>query len=146
MSRYWNIVQMRTMPGSTKAEKVENSLSLIERASREGCQIILHGELATTDYEKFYTKDPEYFALAEPIPGPTTDAVGELTRRHGNYVIIGLFEGKISKKYCPAAKKMARIGVRSPENKQGYVDFETMLGKAYGAAVSGNDRAHDEKA
>lgn len=88
------IAQMRTMPGSTKEEKLDNSLALIERASRERCQIILHGELATTDYEKFYTKDPEYFALAEPIPGPTTEAVGELTRRHGNYVIIGIFERK----------------------------------------------------
>ncbi len=49
-------IQMRTMPGSTKEEKVKQALFLIEKASREGCKIILHVELATADYEKFYTK------------------------------------------------------------------------------------------
>jgi len=70
-------IQMKTMPGSTKREKVEHSLPLIEKASKEGCKIILHGELCDTDYEKFYKKDPAYFELAEPIPGPTTEAVGD---------------------------------------------------------------------
>jgi len=88
------IIQMKTMPGTTREEKVEHSLPLIEKASKEGCKIILHGELATTDYERFYTKDPAYFALSEPIPGPTTEAIGPLTKKYQNYVIMGVFERK----------------------------------------------------
>lgn len=97
------VIQVRTMPGSTKEEKVKHSLSLIEQASKEGCKIILNGELSTTDYEKFYTKDPEYFKLAEAVPGPTTDAVGELTKEYQNYVIMPLFERKIPGIYFNAA-------------------------------------------
>jgi len=96
-------IQVRTMPGSTKEDKVKHSLSLIEQASKEGCKIILNVELSTTDYEKFYTKDPEYFKLAEPVPGPTTDAVGELTKKYQNYVIMPLFERKMPGIYFNAA-------------------------------------------
>jgi N-carbamoylputrescine amidase len=85
-------VQSATMPGSSKEDKVANNLRLIEEASQQGCQVILPPELADTDYEKFYTKDPSYFSLAEPIPGPTTEAVGKLTKKYGNYVVFPLFE------------------------------------------------------
>ncbi|MFC1912503.1 carbon-nitrogen hydrolase family protein [Chloroflexota bacterium] len=88
------MIQMKTMPGTTREEKVTHSIPLIEQACKEGCKIILHGELATTDYERFYTKDPEYFKEAESIPGPTTDTIGELTRKYQNYVIMPLFEKK----------------------------------------------------
>lgn len=85
-------VQSAAMPGSTKDAKVENLLRLIEQASEDGCQVILLPELADTDYEKFYAKDPEYFEVAESIPGPTTEAIGALTKKHGNYVVAPLFE------------------------------------------------------
>ncbi|HIJ57930.1 MAG TPA: carbon-nitrogen hydrolase family protein [Deltaproteobacteria bacterium] len=88
------VLQVKTMPGSSREEKVEHILPLIQKASEDGCQIIMPPELCTTDYEKFYTKDPEYFKLAEPVPGPTTEAVGELTKKYKNYVIMPLFEKK----------------------------------------------------
>jgi predicted amidohydrolase len=62
-------LQVKTMPGTSREDKVAHILTLIEKASQDGCQIILPPELCTTDYEKFYTKDPEYFELAEPVPG-----------------------------------------------------------------------------
>jgi len=86
------LIQMRTMPGTTVKEKVDHSLPLIEKASKEGCKIILHGELATVDYTMFFRKDRENYKFAEPVPGPTTDAVGELTKKYQNYVIMPLFE------------------------------------------------------
>ena len=68
------------MPRSTIREKLERSVALIEEASKQGVQIILGGELCTTDYDRFYgTKDVSLFAEAEPIPGPSTEVVGELT-------------------------------------------------------------------
>jgi N-carbamoylputrescine amidase len=105
------VVQTKTMPGSSREEKIEHLLPLIERASEEGCRMILPPELYTTDYEKFYTKDPDYFKLAEPIPGPSCQAVGELTKKYGNYVILPLFERKSPGIYYNSA---ATIG---PEGK-----------------------------
>lgn len=86
-------LQELTMPGSSVQAKLERSLALIEKASRAGAQIILGGELSTTDYVRFYgEKDNDLFSEAEPIPGPSTEAVGRLTRKYGNYVIFPMFE------------------------------------------------------
>ena len=75
-------LQELAMPGSSVQEKLDRTLQLIERASKEGAQIILGGELCTTDYVRVYgEKDNEIFSEAEPIPGPCTTAVGKITKK-----------------------------------------------------------------
>jgi N-carbamoylputrescine amidase len=124
-------IQMATMPGSTKLEKVKHSLTLIEKASQEGCKIIVHGELCDTDYEKFYTKDPSYFELAETIPGPTTDAVGELTKKYGNYVIMPIFEKKTPGIYYNAAPLIGPEGKVAGNYRKTHVAGVQVLEKLY---------------
>jgi N-carbamoylputrescine amidase len=125
------IVQMKTMPGTTKKEKVEHSLPLIEKASKEGCKIILHGELCDTDYEKFYKKDPAYFELAEPVPGPTTAAVGELTKKYENYVIMPIFEKKAPGIYYNAAPLVGPEGKVVGNYRKTHVAGVQVLEKLY---------------
>jgi len=96
-------IQMKTMPGAGKEEMLKHSLSLIEQASRDGCKIILHGELSTTEYDKLYKLDHSNYELAEPVPGPTTRVVGELTKKYENYVIMPVFEKKMPGVYYNAA-------------------------------------------
>ena len=87
------VLQELAMPGSSVQAKVDRSLALVEQASKEGAQIIMGGELCTTDYVRVYgEKDNDIFEDAETIPGPSTAAVGELTRQYGNYVIFPIFE------------------------------------------------------
>ena len=87
------VLQELAMPGSSVQAKVDRSLALVEQASREGAQIIMGGELCTTDYVRVYgEKDNDIFQDAETIPGPSTAAVGELTKQYGNYVIFPIFE------------------------------------------------------
>ena len=87
------VLQELAMPGSTVQAKVDRSLALVEQASRDGAQIIMGGELCTTDYVRVYgEKDNDIFQDAETIPGPSTAAVGELTKQYGNYVIFPIFE------------------------------------------------------
>lgn len=86
-------LQELAMPGSSVEDKLDRSLKLIEKASKEGAKIILGGELCTTDYVRVYgEKDNDIFSEADPIPGPCTDAVGKLTKKYGNYVIFPIFE------------------------------------------------------
>lgn len=86
-------LQEKALPRSTVQEKLARTLELIQKASDAGAQIILGGELCTTDYDRCYgKKDVGLFAEAETIPGPCTDAVGELTKKYGNYVIFPMFE------------------------------------------------------
>lgn len=86
-------LQELAMPGSSVQDKLDRTLALIRQASKDGVKIIMGGELSTTDYVRFYgEKDNDIFADAETIPGPSTAAVGELTKKYGNYVIFPIFE------------------------------------------------------
>ena len=53
----------------------------VERAARAGARVVVFPELFTLGF----TMAPEPFA--EPLPGPTTEAVGALSRELGLYVI-----------------------------------------------------------
>ena len=48
-------------------------------------------ETATSPYFAA-SHDPQYWQLAEPIPGPTTDALAALARKHSTIIAAGLFE------------------------------------------------------
>jgi N-carbamoylputrescine amidase len=105
------ILQEKAMLGSTVQEKLDRTLKLIEEASQGGAQIILGGELCTTDYVRCYgAKDNDLFADAESIPGPCTDAVGELARKYGNYVIFPMFEKAAPGIYYNAAATIGPDG------------------------------------
>jgi N-carbamoylputrescine amidase len=124
-------LQTKTMPGTSREEKVAHTLTLIEKASEDGCQIILPPELCTTDYEKFYVKDPEYFELAEPVPGPTTDAVGKLTKKYKNYVIMPLFEKKAPGIYYNSAATVGPDGTVVGNYRKTQVASVMVLEKLY---------------
>jgi len=105
------ILQEKAMLGSSVQEKLDRTLKLIEEASQGGAQIILGGELCTTDYVRCYgEKDNDIFADGESIPGPCTDAVGELARKHGNYVIFPMFEKAAPGIYYHAAATIGPDG------------------------------------
>lgn len=95
MSRVIRVAALQelAMPRSTVQEKLERTLKLIQEASEQGAQIILGGELSTTDYDRLYgPKDTDVFNEALSFPGPETAAIGELTKKYGNYVIFPAFE------------------------------------------------------
>lgn len=106
-------VQAGALAGASKEDKVANVLALIEDASKDGAQIILPPELIDVDYKPFYSKQPDDFdvyADAEAIPGPTTEKVGELTKKYGNYVIMPLFEKAAPGIYYNAAATVGPDG------------------------------------
>ena len=117
-------IQMKTLPGTSKEEKVEYVLPLIEKAAKEGCKIIMPPELCTSDYEKFYVKDPALFEEAEPIPGPTTDAVGQVAKKYGVYVVFPMFEQKAPGIYYNAAALIGPDGTHSSDPLMLYGETE----------------------
>lgn len=76
------------------AEPKENAaltLQAARRAARDGAQILCTQEL----YRSLYfcqSEDPRHFALAEPIPGPSTAAWQRLARQLRVVVVASLFE------------------------------------------------------
>jgi len=70
---------------------LRKTLLMVGRAARRGAQIICTQELFRSQYF-CQSEDHEHFKLAEPIPGPGTDAFQRLARKHGVVIVASLFE------------------------------------------------------
>jgi N-carbamoylputrescine amidase len=72
-------------------ENLQKALTLIGQAAQRGAQIICLQELFRSQY--FCQKqDATIFDLAEPIPGPSTEALAAVARQHQVVVVGSLFE------------------------------------------------------
>ena len=84
------LIQQRAEPD--KASNVARGLSALERAAREGAEVVAYAELA---FERFHPQRPaggDVLSLAEPVPGPTTEAFARKARELGVVVILNLYE------------------------------------------------------
>jgi N-carbamoylputrescine amidase len=70
---------------------LEKAIAGIREAAAKGAQIVCLQELFTSLYF-CDVEDYENFKLAEPIPGPTTDALSQVAKESGVVVIASLFE------------------------------------------------------
>ncbi len=74
-----------------KQENLQKAAERVREAAAKGAQIVCLQELFTSlyfcDVEAY-----EHFNLAEPIPGPSTDAMSALAKELGVVIIASLFE------------------------------------------------------
>ena len=80
------------------AHNLERTLAAAEDAAEKGAQIICTQELFRSQYF-CQTEDHGYFQLAEPIPGPSTEAFQALARARQVVVIASLFEKRAAGLY-----------------------------------------------
>jgi N-carbamoylputrescine amidase len=83
-------VQQRA--SADKAANVQRGLLALDAAVAEGGQLVCFPELA---FEPFYPQKPataDVRQLAEPVPGPITDAFAAAARRYGVVVALNLYE------------------------------------------------------
>ena len=76
---------------AVKDENVKKAILKIREAATKGAQIICLQELFTSLYF-CDVEDYDNFKLAEPIPGPTTDALKPIAKELGVVIIASLFE------------------------------------------------------
>lgn len=72
-------------------DNLRKALSMAAKAARQGAQIICTPELFLSHYF-CQSENHDYFKLAEPIPGPTTEAFQKAARKHRTVMIVSLFE------------------------------------------------------
>jgi N-carbamoylputrescine amidase len=77
---------------------LKKTVALIERAAKNGAQIICTQELFRSQYF-CQSEDHRNFQLAEKIPGPSTDAFQKLAKKHRVVIIASLFEKRASGVY-----------------------------------------------
>jgi N-carbamoylputrescine amidase len=73
------------------ARNLARAIEGIEEAARRGARIVCLQELFRSRYP-CQSEDAARFDLAEPIPGPTTDALGKLAGARGVAILASLFE------------------------------------------------------
>jgi N-carbamoylputrescine amidase len=77
---------------------LKKTLALASRAAQRGAQIICTQELFRSQYF-CQREDHKNFKLAEPVPGPTTDAFCQFAKKHRVVVIASLFEKRAAGVY-----------------------------------------------
>ena len=78
--------------GPDLQDNFQRGLQSARAAAVAGAEVICFAELAFTPFYPQVPARPDHPALAETIPGPTTEAFGELARELGVVVILNLYE------------------------------------------------------
>lgn len=75
-----------------KAANLARGLAALEEAARAGAEVAAFAELAFESFHPQHPAEGDVRALAEPVPGPTTDALAAAARRLGLVIVFNLFE------------------------------------------------------
>jgi N-carbamoylputrescine amidase len=101
------LIQMRCSvdPG----ENLARAITQVESAARGGAQIVCLPELFRFRYF-CQTEDPAHFELAEPIPGPSTLALGQVAAAHQIALVVPVFERRAEGVYHNTAVVLDEAG------------------------------------
>ncbi|MCG8669916.1 MAG: carbon-nitrogen hydrolase [Pseudomonadales bacterium] len=78
-----------------KQKSLAESERLINELAEQGVELILLQELHATQYF-CQTEDLQYFDLAEPLQGPTTQKLSELAKKHQCVIVGSIFEKRMA--------------------------------------------------
>ncbi len=84
--------------GPDPARNRARQVALLEKAAKDGGRILCTQELFASQYF-CQSEDHAHFALAETIPGPSTDALAKVAKKHGAVVVASLFERRAAGLY-----------------------------------------------
>jgi N-carbamoylputrescine amidase len=96
-----NIVQLGLIQSACAVKPAENlrkTLAAVEQAARRGARIICTQELFRSQYF-CQSENHANFKLAEPIPGPSTEAFQKLAKKWKVVIIASLFERRAAGVY-----------------------------------------------
>jgi N-carbamoylputrescine amidase len=88
---------------------LEKAVARIEEAAKRGAHIVCTQELFRAHYP-CQTEDPKSFDLAEPIPGPTTEALGSVAKANKIVIVASLFERRAAGVYHNTAVVIDETG------------------------------------
>jgi N-carbamoylputrescine amidase len=122
------LIQMRCSPDP--AANFDKAIAGIRDAAGRGANVICLQELFRTQYF-CQTEDHEFFKLAEPIPGPSTERLGKLAAELKVVIVASLFEKRAEGLYHNTAAMIDADGslmgkyrkMHIPDDPQYYEKF-----------------------
>lgn len=106
MPREVKVAVVQTGPAvPEKEENVKRAWDQVADIAREQKpDFVVFPELFTTQFWCVGFTQQEFFAWAEPVPGPTTETLGEKARQHGCHIVAPIFEkGPLEGEYYNSA-------------------------------------------
>ena len=91
------------------AKNLKKAIARIGEAAKKGAQIVCLQELFRSQYF-CQTEDIALFKLAETIPGPTTEALGKVAKKHKVVICASLFERRAAGVYHNTAVMIDETG------------------------------------
>ncbi len=82
---------LQMVVGKDVNDNLKKAVSWIERAAKKGAEVICLPELFRSQYF-CQTEDIRNFELAETIPGPSTEAISKVVKKHKVVVVVPVFE------------------------------------------------------
>ncbi len=84
--------------GAVPQDNLGAAIANIEEAVRRGAKVVCLPELFRSQYF-CQTEDPALCDLAEPVPGPSTEALGRVAGQHNVVLIVPVFERRTAGLY-----------------------------------------------
>lgn len=104
------LIQHACSPSATSRQNLERACGLIREAAGLGAQIVVTQELFTTHYFPQF-EDESRFDLAETVPGPTSEKLGDLAVELGIEIAASIFERRTAGLYHNTAIMIGPDGI-----------------------------------
>lgn len=93
-----NVALVQMQCGQDPAANLEKAIEFIREAARQGAEIVCLPELFRSQYF-CQAEDHANFALAEEVPGPTTQRLEPVARENNAVIVASLFEKRAAGVY-----------------------------------------------
>ena len=97
-TRVLSVGLVQTRVAESKAATIEKTAERVREAARRGATLVCLQELFASEYF-CQSEDAAHFALAESIPGPTTEAMAKVAKEAGVSIVVPLFERRAAGVY-----------------------------------------------
>jgi N-carbamoylputrescine amidase len=138
------LIQMRM--STDPQDNLDRAVKKVQEAASAGAEVVCLPELYRSPYF-CQREDPSLFDLAEPVPGPSTEAMAEAARRAKVGVLVPIFERRAPGLYHNSVVVIDRGGeVRGTYRKMHIPDDPAFYEKYYFAPGDLGFRAFDLQA
>jgi N-carbamoylputrescine amidase len=91
MSRNFKVGLVQMAMSADPQQNLDKAAARVEEAALKGAQVVCLPEMYRTHYF-CQREDAALFDLAETVPGPSTDRLSAIARKHGIAVVVPIFE------------------------------------------------------
>lgn len=109
MNKTLSVALVQQACGASREENLAESITRICEAGARGAELVLLPELHLGPYF-CQVEDAACFDLAEPIPGPTTEELGQVAKKLGVVIVASLFERRAPGLYHNTAVVLEKDG------------------------------------